>query len=158
MGIRFWSCSLSLRLCYLPVNWTGPWILPVSCNIWLQLSKLCFQFSPTLWREITKDKDCPQTSVEGTTPNRYPDSSPNFRTLNIGFISPNHKGLLQTIKLYTNWRSKIKTDWIRSSPETNTTLKYKALLTKQIKIFITNMKLYFACCPTTCFSTLLMHK
>lgn len=35
-----------LKFCFLPVNWTGCWILLVSSSIWLQLSKH-FQFSST---------------------------------------------------------------------------------------------------------------
>lgn len=59
---------------------------------------------PPFWSEITKNKDCPWTFLEETIPGQQP----NFRALNLGFISPCLKDLLQTLGTAHNWRPKIK--------------------------------------------------
>ena len=106
---RTWQKDLGCT--HIPINSTESWIFLVSSNIWLQLSKLMFQLSPTFlsWNQWERRLPLKLLRRDSTRSSSLPTWQPIFRVLNLTYTSHSWRVHL-TFGLVKYWIS--KSTWV----------------------------------------------
>ena len=145
------------EVCYVPVSWTGSWILLASSNTWLWLSKLSIMF-PVF--SYLSDLESLRTKIAlelpwraHTSASSNPDGSRISGPWTLDPHPSTKKGSSRLLELHTRWRSKVKL--------TGEVPPQKQMASPKIpehKLHLQYKNLYSFCHFTTCFFSLPMHK
>lgn len=128
---------MSLMFCHRFVNWIRSWILSVSLNILLPLSKLTFPISPNS-SDLELLRQRLPLNLFGRVhpgPPHYPDSSQTSGTWTLSLQPPLKKGSPRHLEPPTSWRSEVQIDQAGFSSEADSFLCWTAFPQSWIQLF-----------------------